>query len=89
MEEMAGNVVMHGFPKDRKDHSVDIRLSIKEDEIILRMRDDCVAFNPAEHARVMAPEDGVKDFGIRLVYNIAREVNYRNLLDQNVLMIRI
>ena len=90
MEEMAGNVILHGFTKDRKKHSVDIRLTCRGDEILLRMRDDCVAFNPSDHAVMLDPgEDGMKNAGIRLVYSIAKEINYQNLLEQNVLTIRV
>lgn len=34
-------------------------------------------------------EDGMKNAGIRLVYSIAKEINYQNLLEQNVLTIRV
>ena len=91
-EEMAGNIVTHGFAIDRKKHSVDIRLTCKEEEIVLRMRDDCAAFNPSQHARILDSgnrEERFKDFGIRMVYSLAREVNYQNLLDQNVLTINL
>ena len=89
MEEMAGNIVTHGFAKDKKKHSVDIRLTCTGGRIILRMRDDCAAFDPSQHARILNPEDGVKDYGIRMVYDLAKEVNYQNLLDQNVLTITL
>ena len=36
-----------------------------------------------------AGEDGMKNAGIRLVYSIAKEINYQNLLEQNVLTIRV
>lgn len=91
-EEMAGNIVTHGFAIDRKKHSVDIRLTCKEEEIVLRMRDDCAAFNPSQHARILDSgnrEERFKDFGIRMVYSLAKEVNYQNLLDQNVLTIHL
>ena len=45
--------------------------------------------DPSDHARILNPEDRFKDYGIRMVYSIAREVNYQNLLDQNVLTIRL
>ena len=89
MEEMAGNVVAHGFPKDKKRHSVDIRVVHSGENIILRIRDNCVAFNPSEHARVMQTDDMIKNVGIRLVYNIAKEVSYQHLLGLNVLTIRL
>ena len=89
MEEMAGNVVRHGFSKDEKKHSVDIRVVHSGDEIILRIRDDCRAFNPSERVRVMEQDDMGKNVGIRLIYGMARDVSYQNLLGMNVLQIRI
>ena len=89
MEEMAGNVVTHGFPKDKKKHSVDIRVVHSGETVILRIRDNCIAFNPSEHARVMQTDDKIKNAGIRLVYKIAGEVSYQHLLGLNVLTIRL
>ena len=89
MEEMAGNVVEHGFAGDRKPHSADIRVVRSGEEIILRIRDNCRAFDPAERAKLSEADDGGKNAGIRLVYRIAREVDYKNLLGLNVLTIRI
>ena len=89
MEEMAGNIVTHGFGKDEKKHSVDIRVIHKEDDVILRIRDNCAAFNPSEHAKLMDPGDMGKNVGIRLVYSMASSVSYQNLLGMNVLTMRI
>jgi anti-sigma regulatory factor (Ser/Thr protein kinase) len=89
MEEMAGNIVSHGFTKDQKKHSVDIRVIHKGDDVILRIRDNCRAFNPSEHARLMDPGEMGKNVGIRLVYGMARSVSYQNLLGMNVLTMRI
>ena len=89
MEEMAGNIVTHGFGKDEKKHSVDIRVIHKEDDVILRIRDNCAAFNPSEHAKLMDPGDMGKNVGIRLVYRMASSVSYQNLLGMNVLTMRI
>lgn len=89
MEEMAGNVVLHGFSKDQKKHSLDIRVSHSGDDIILRLRDNCVSFNPVERARAMEKGDGIKDVGIRLAYRIAKSVQYQHLLGLNVLVMRI
>ncbi|MCR5090641.1 MAG: ATP-binding protein, partial [Oscillospiraceae bacterium] len=89
MEEMAGNVVEHGFSKDKREHSVDIRVVHSEEEIILRIRDNCRPFNPSERLKLMEPGEDGKNVGIRLVYGIARDVNYQNLLGLNVLTIRL
>ena len=86
---MAGNIVTHGFEKDEKKHSVDIRVTHKGDDVILRIRDNCEAFNPTEHAKLMDPGEMGKNVGIRLVYGMARDVSYQNLLGLNVLTMRI
>ena len=89
MEEMAGNIVTHGFGKDEKKHSVDIRVVHKGEDVILRIRDNCEAFNPSEYARLMDPGDMGRNVGIRLVYRMARDISYQNLLGLNVLTMRI
>ena len=89
MEEMAGNVVSHGFLKDKKKHSVDIRVVHSGDTVILRIRDNCVAFNPSARAKVIHTDDAIKNVGIRLVYSIASDVSYQYLLGLNVLTIRL
>ena len=89
MEEMAGNIVEHGFIKDNKSHSIDIRVIHKDDDIILRIRDDCVPFNPRERREITDSKDILKNAGIRIVYQIAKSVDYQNLLGMNVLTLRI
>jgi anti-sigma regulatory factor (Ser/Thr protein kinase) len=89
LEEMAGNVVEHGFTKDRKSHTVDIRVSHKEEDVILRIRDDCVPFDPGERQKIAEGDDPVKNIGIRMVFRMAKSVEYQNILGMNVLTIRI
>ena len=89
LEEMAGNVVEHGFTKDRKAHSVDIRVSHKEDGVILRIRDDCVPFDPGERRAMAESEDPAKNIGIRMIFRMAEEIRYQNILGLNVLTIRV
>ena len=89
MEEMAGNIIEHGFTKDTKKHSVDIRVVHKKDTVLLRIRDNCSAFNPSERVRIMEPGETGKNVGIRLVYKMASDVSYQNLLGMNVLTMRI
>ena len=90
MEEMAANIVQHGFTKDRKKvHSVDIRVIYSNDKMLLRLRDDCRPFDPADRAGLISEEDPCRNIGIRLVFQIAESVQYQNLLGLNVLTIRI
>ena len=89
LEEMAGNVVDHGFKKDKKPHSVDIRVVHKEDDVILRIKDDCVPFDPAVRKDLIDPKDELKNTAIRMVYQCAKDIRYQNILGLNVLTIRI
>lgn len=89
LEEMAGNVVDHGFTKDKKNHSVDIRVVHKNDDLILRIKDDCVPFDPADRRKILDPGDITKNIGIRMVYKLANSIEYKNMLGLNVLTVRI
>ena len=91
LEEMAGNVVEHGFTKDNKKHTVDVRVAYisDEDDVILRIKDDCKPFNPQERSRIIDENDLTKNIGVRMVYKIAEDIQYQYLLGLNVLTIRI
>ena len=89
MEEMAGNIVDHGFTKDKKQHTVDVRVVHKNNDVILRLKDDCVPFDPKERQQMTEGEDITKNIGLRMVYKIASDVQYQNILGLNVLTIRI
>ncbi len=86
---MAGNVIKHGFSADGKRHSVDLRVVKKDDDVILRIRDDCKEFDPMARTGILDDEDKTKNIGIRLVTGISKDVSYQNLLGLNVLTIRI
>ena len=102
MEEMAGNVVEHGFTKDRRDHTADIRVVLirkpdpaaepgaSEAAVLLRIRDDCVRFDPEERMRSAGGgESPLKNIGIRMAYSMAGSVGYQSILGLNVLTMRI
>ena len=89
MEEMAGNVVAHGFVKDKKTHTIDVRVVHKDNCIILRLKDDCVSFDPGARKTLTDPADPTKNIGIRMVFRLAKDVQYQSILGLNVLTIRI
>ena len=89
MEEMAGNIVEHGFVKDKKKHSIDIRVAHKNDKIILRIKDDCIPFDPKERNKLENGDDLTKNIGIRMIYQIMKDIDYQNMLGINVLTISV
>ena len=90
IEEMAGNVIEHGFT-DGKPHHLDVRVLVKDGQTILRMRDDCVLFNLREQADHWAfdPEHPEKNIGIRMVMHAAKDLAYTNTMKTNNLIITI
>ena len=89
VEEMAGNIVAHGFRKDNKRHSVDLRVAYKNGNLILRIKDDCVPFDPSERRQIIDPKDITKNIGIRMVFSLAQDIQYQNILGMNALTIRL
>ncbi len=90
-EELVANVVRHGFRKDTKPHSCDICVRVENGDVVLHIRDDCRYFNLKERyesIRTME-EDISANVGIRLIYKIAKDIRYVNLLDTNTLIIRV
>ena len=88
VEEMAKNILEYGF-NDGQKHSIDIRIVIKGEEVIIRFRDDCRAFNPKKWYEFHYPEDLTAHIGIRLVSKISKEFKYINVLKLNNLIIKI
>ncbi len=89
LEEMAGNVIKHGFSADNREHSVRVCIACRKETLILSIKDDCVPFNIEQRARMMDQEDVTKNIGIRLVSKVASEMHYQNVLGLNVLTIRL
>ena len=85
IEEMAGNIVQHGF-RDNREHSIDIRIVITSDKFVFRMRDDGVAFNPICYADEKNTEGTM---GIRIIQKIAQDMSYSNAVGLNNLTITL
>ena len=89
MEEMAGNIVEHGFDEDNKNHTVAVRVVYKPESLLLRIKDDCLPFNPEEHREMLNKDDLCSNIGIRMVYKIADNIDYQYILGLNVLTMKI
>lgn len=95
-EELAGNIVSHGF-KDQKAHSIDIRVSYINEEIVICFKDDGIPFNPEEASRLffaegIGPHKNESDFhniGLHLVSRISRLMTYQNTFGLNILTIYV
>lgn len=87
LEEMAGNIVRHGFHADRREHVVELRVIIQSHGVTLRIKDDCIPSNPREWHDITNSDDPTANIGIRLVFRLADEVECQSLLGLNVLAV--
>lgn len=93
-EELAGNIIQHGFT-DKKKHSIDIRVTYVNEEIMITFKDDGISFNPKEAALLFGAEDtgarkdeaAFHNIGLHLVDRISKSMNYQNTFGLNILTI--
>lgn len=90
LEELANNVLQHGF-SDGKPHRLEVRVVVDEGDVVLRMCDDCKAFDINKYLADLRMEetDFGKGIGLRLVMKAAKEVNYTYTLNTNYIMVKI
>lgn len=89
LEEMADNIVEHGFTKDRKKHNVDVRVVYEWNGVLLRIKDDCIPYDPMERAKMLSDDDIFHNIGLRMVLALADDVAYYNMMGLNVLSISL
>lgn len=84
IEEMAENIVKHGFRKSGgRDCRIDVRLTIRGDDCIIRLRDNCVNFDPVKYMELHRDDDPFSHIGIRMVMKTVKDANYVNSLGLN------
>ena len=87
-EEMASNIVQHGFAPDAP-QSLMIRVVVANGDLILRFRDNCKLFNIREKYDSADQKDVTSNIGIRIVMRMAKDVMYVNTLKLNTTIIKI
>ncbi|MBQ7500145.1 MAG: hypothetical protein IJT91_04555, partial [Clostridia bacterium] len=77
IEETANNIVDHGFSKDnRKDHTIEVRLMFRDGKRLIRIRDNCVNFDPVAYMELHNDDDPTLHIGVRLVMKMVKDANY-------------
>lgn len=89
IEEMAGNIIEHGF-NDGKPHTINMRILAKKDEVILRLRDNCRPFDPIQrYEMTKSNNDPLSNIGIKMVVKMCKEIHYLSTFNTNNLIIKI
>ena len=89
VEEMTINIITHGFTKDSRSHNVDVRLVLNDDGGVIRIRDNCIHFDPTQYMELHQSNDPVAHIGIRMVMAMVKEANYVNPLGLNNLTLTL
>ena len=88
VEELAGNMIQHGFT-DGKPHCIEVRVLKKGDRYYVRFRNDCLIFDPLKQLRLLSDEDPTYHIGLRMIANLAREIQYTCVLKLNNILVKI
>ena len=83
VEEIVVNIIEHGFTKDDHIHNADIRLLVDDKKCIIRVRDNCIGFDPTKYMELHQSNDPAAHIGIRIVMGMVSEINYNNSLGLN------
>ena len=86
IEELSTMLREHGF-NDGKTHNINLRLVAKNEELIIRLRDDCTPFNLTEYYE-MQEKVRKEDLGLHLIFGKAGRVQYTNTFGANNLIVR-
>jgi sigma-B regulation protein RsbU (phosphoserine phosphatase) len=91
LEEVVVNVIHYAY-EDEREHEITVRMSVKEREVVLEVRDDGKPFNPLD---VPPPdldkppeERGAGGLGIFLARKFMDSVEYRRVGGENVLVMK-
>ena len=88
-EELAGILADHGF-SDGKEHIINVRLVAKNEDMIIRLRDDCKPFNMTEYYNlIMESQDPEKDSGLAIVMRLSKDVKYSFTFGCNNILVRL
>ena len=88
VEEMATHTIQYGF-RPGKQNNIDMRILKKGDDYIVRIRDDCVIFDPVKKLQLYDKNIPMHHIGLQMVIGTARDVRYTTILGLNNLVIRI
>ncbi|MGD2187878.1 MAG: ATP-binding protein [Desulfobacterales bacterium] len=91
LDELFTNIISYGF-NDKNEHTIQITISVQNDELVVHIEDDGIPFNPT---KVESPdlectidECRIGGLGIHLAKNLMDDVCYQRCKDRNILTLR-
>lgn len=87
-EELVTNITEYGFSEEKR-HCIDLRVSLNDGEIRIRIRDDCKPFDPQKWYELNHSEDPAANIGIKIVMKMSRRFEYTTTFRMNNVIIVI
>ena len=91
-EELAVNIIRHGFPKCKKRPGIDLRVVNDDENLILRLQDNCPVFD-VEREIALAMHQGPaaleRQIGLKILSAMAPDIKYVHTLETNNVIIRV
>ena len=87
VQEMTSNIVQYGFTSDTKPHSIFVRVVHRGNEQVIRIRDNCVEFDPVHYFELHRADES--HAGIRSVMAIVKDASYIHSLGLNILTLHL
>ena len=91
LDELFTNIISYGF-KDNKEHTIEIKISLKNNKLVFNIEDDGIPFNPTEvdtpDMECTIEECKIGGLGIYLAKNLMDEVCYQRCKEKNVLTLK-
>jgi anti-sigma regulatory factor (Ser/Thr protein kinase) len=89
IEEVFSNIVRFAFT-DKKEHLVDIQLTLSDDQIDISIKDDGIAFNPLDY-HMSEDKDPTNSetggMGLTLIKTFSNHIDYQRISGNNHLKI--
>ena len=91
LEEIFSNIVLYGF-HDQDEHQIAISLSLRNNTLILEIKDDGIPFNPLESKtpdlEIPIEERETGGMGIHIARGLMDEIEYFRKQDKNILVMK-
>lgn len=91
IEECLMNAIRHGY-EDESERAMTVGLSVKSDEVAIRIENDASEFNPLTEPRLeidASPPENGKGLGLHLIRNMTNAITYSRENGKNILEIWI
>ena len=90
VEEITTNILEHGFVKKGKHNNAEIRITISDGVLIIRVRDNGAEFDISAMARIVSDsKDPSHNIGTKLICKSAKDISYYHIWGMNTTILKV